>query len=179
MRACAAVSAVAAALILTVGACDVLKRDGGKTEKAGKQAQPIDPGTACDTLDRAECLRAHHCTLHFQKNTRYDCRPAKGPCEEDLIQGNRRACEARDGCEWQQARCYCPFPGYGQTKVPDKGPPGGACVCGGGPPARCVAEGTPPVDMSAPTPSGSASASAAPSASASAAPSAKPPAPAD
>jgi hypothetical protein len=94
---------------------------------------------ACDTLDRNECISALHCTLHWIADGKYECRDSKGPCEESLMQSDRRTCESRDGCAWNPGECYCRFPGYGQAQVPDKAPKdsGGACACGGGPPPLC------------------------------------------
>lgn len=114
---------------------------------APKSAAPGGPqdvkAVACEAMDRAECLKARYCTLHHVKQSVYDCKPARGPCEEGLIQSDKFGCEARAGCAFVPANCYCPFPGYGQTAVPDKGAKsGGACACGGGPPAMCAASAT-------------------------------------
>jgi hypothetical protein len=99
---------------------------------------PVPSSAACDSLDRAECLRALHCTLHHVKPGQYECLPSSGPCETNLLEGDRAGCEARAGCTWDPGGCYCPFPGYGQTQVPDKeARGGGACACGGGPPPSC------------------------------------------
>jgi len=111
---------------------------GKPSATASIAAATVPPSTACDTLDRSECLSAKHCTLHWVENMKYDCRVAKGPCEVDLGQRDKPTCEKRDGCVWDPGGCYCPFPGYGSTKVPDKNKnSGSACGCGGGPPPIC------------------------------------------
>lgn len=94
----------------------------------------------CETLDRAECLRALHCTMHWIESSTYECRPSEGPCEVDLMQTDTKTCAARDGCKWDPGGCYCRFPGYGKTQVEDKQKnAGGACACGGGKPPICKA----------------------------------------
>lgn len=101
---------------------------------------PIPASAACDSLDRSECLRALHCTLHSVnvKRAEYECRPSQGPCETGLSQTDVRTCKSRPGCTYDQGSCYCHFPGYGKTRIADKQKnPGGACACGGGPPPNC------------------------------------------
>ncbi|HEY8145669.1 MAG TPA: hypothetical protein VIG06_23470 [Kofleriaceae bacterium] len=151
----ATVPFLAVALSLTMAACnkrsetDRTGPDPAPTTKRGPAEQKPPTGEssapppatgACETLDRAECLRARHCTLHFVKSMEYECRPSGGPCETDLLQGDKAGCEARAGCTWDPGSCYCPFPGYGKTQVADKDSnQGGACACGGGPPPMCKA----------------------------------------
>lgn len=112
-------------------------------ESSGSPAptlKPIPKGTACDSLSRTQCFRSDHCFLDWQAPTKYSCRARKGPCELGLHQADRAGCEQRAQCEWRSPSCYCPFPGYGDTAVPE--PPGamagGACGCGGGAPPMCV-----------------------------------------
>jgi hypothetical protein len=101
---------------------------------------PAPDAPACETLPRADCLRARHCTMEHLDPGQYHCRAAQGPCEEGLLQTDRRACEAVAGCTFDPGQCYCPFPGYGATQVPDRkdDQEAGACACGGGPPPRCL-----------------------------------------
>lgn len=107
-------------------------------EPAPPSPPPIPSSAACDSLDRSECMRALHCTMHHVKSAEYECRPSQGPCETGLIQTDARTCKSRQGCIYDQGSCYCPFPGYGKTRIADKQKnPGGACACGGGPPPRC------------------------------------------
>lgn len=95
---------------------------------------------ACATLDRAECLSARDCTMHWVASNTYECRASAEACETGMIQADKPECESRAGCAWSPGNCYCPFPGYGKTQVADKDKnTGGACVCGGGPPPLCTA----------------------------------------
>jgi hypothetical protein len=122
---------------------------GCKGDKSGAgepQPEPSRPAAtaACETLDRAECMGARHCTLHWVEDMVYECRVSEGQCETDLIQTDKPTCESRDGCAWDPGECYCQFPGYGRTQVVDKDEnSGGACACGGGPPPRCKPGATP------------------------------------
>lgn len=77
----------------------------------------------CAELRPDACLVATACTLDAEDGE-YTCRPASGACEEGLAQTDRDACEARPDCAWDPGRCYCPADVQ--------------CICGGGPPARCV-----------------------------------------
>lgn len=103
----------------------------------------IPKSRACASLARTECFRSEHCFLEWVAVSKYTCRDRQGPCETGLHQADRKGCEARPGCEWIQPSCYCPFPGYGDTTVPepDGDKAGGECACGGGAPARCVVRG--------------------------------------
>lgn len=97
---------------------------------------------ACASLTRTECMHALHCTLVASGARSYVCRDARGNCEIGLrqIDEDRDRCADREGCAWDEGRCYCPCRGDGQTAVPD-----GAearecqCECGGGPPPGCRA----------------------------------------
>jgi len=126
---------VISAVLILVG-CKSEKRDA-----PGSSAAPTTPtAAACETLDRAQCLRATHCTMHWIESSTYECRTSKGSCEIDLAQTDKGTCESRQDCTWKPGECYCPFPGYGKTQVEDKeNNSGGACACGGGAPPRCIA----------------------------------------
>lgn len=116
---------------------------------------PVVPTSApCDSLTRQECLGSTHCTLHWIKSGEYECRPDEGPCETNLSQTDKAGCIATQGCLYKEPSCYCPFPGYGQTKVKDKGSSGGACACGGGAPSMCFASGSTRFDAGPPRPDG-------------------------
>jgi hypothetical protein len=136
-------TAAVLAVVLAVAACrQTAERAPADTKPPAGEPGETSPPTAapCETLDRAECLRVRHCTLHFVKDGQYECRAEAGPCETDLFQGDKAGCEAREGCVWEPGSCYCPFPGYGTTQVADKSKDqGGACACGGGPPPMCKA----------------------------------------
>lgn len=134
--------ALVAAALLSGGCPSSKSSDGdrGSGAPTATTAEPVLASAACDTRDRAECLRALHCTLHHVDESEYACRPAAGRCETNLLQEDRAGCESRAGCSWDPGGCYCPFPGYGRTQVADKAQPSGqACGCGGGPPPRCRA----------------------------------------
>lgn len=125
---------LAFALTLHVGCKKSSKRSEAEPQPA------IDTSRACASLTRLECYRATHCILEATAPARYVCRNPKGECEKTQPKYDKAKCESNPRCVFQPANCYCPFAGYGQTKVPD--PPaksGGACVCGGGSPARCTA----------------------------------------
>ena len=125
----------------------------------GVDETPIVPTSApCDSLTRLECLGSTHCTLHWIKTGEYECRPDEGPCETSLSQLDKKGCLAVPGCLFKEAACYCPFPGYGQTKVPDKGQKGGACACGGGAPSLCFLGGGARPDAGAAAPDAGADA---------------------
>lgn len=100
---------------------------------------PTPSPSPCNKLTRADCLASTHCTLHWVKQSVYACRPDDGPCEIGIAQTDRDACEAKPECAFEQAMCYCPFPGYGATEVPDVIPKDrvAACACGGGKPTMC------------------------------------------
>jgi len=125
---------VGLALVSALGACRRPKPGAGSDP-----APSIPTSTRCDSLPRTECYAATHCVLEHVGTAKYICRDPKGPCEVGLKQTDRTGCNARPQCTWKQGGCYCPFPGYGDTAVPEKpGTSGGACACGGGPPPMCV-----------------------------------------
>lgn len=81
---------------------------------------------SCQQLSEQACFSSAACTLTKDNNTKgYQCRPAKDHCELLFRQSDdtRETCEAKDGCEYVPASCYCP--------------PGVICICGGGEPAQC------------------------------------------
>lgn len=128
----------------------------GEVAPAAEAAAGAGPGEApaadeCAALPRQTCLESPACTLvHEPQGARralYRCRAAEPPCETIVPQSAfsgegrdaaRRQCEGRAECVFQDADCYCPCRGSGQTSVPD-GPEARSCncVCGGGAPARC------------------------------------------
>lgn len=83
----------------------------------------------CSESSELECIHSPKCTLvQTAQHGGYVCRAAQGHCEEGFLQAGdgdiRKNCEARRGCEFKPASCYCP--------------PNVDCRCGGGPPAQCV-----------------------------------------
>ena len=120
----------------------------------GEVAPPSKLSGPCSSLTRLQCYASQECFLDHAEPNDYSCRDKRGPCEVDMRQTDEAACRARPGCEWDPGSCFCPFPGYGETSVPDPpGEAGGACACGGGPPPRCEqrnqpaersSDGTPP-----------------------------------
>ena len=99
-------------------------------------------GMACDDMTAAQCLLATGCVLEAVPNgdPEYICRKAKGPCEGGVAQfpalNFKADCEARPGCRYVAADCFCPT---AQTPVRSTAHVGISCTCGGGPPHRCVA----------------------------------------
>jgi hypothetical protein len=96
------------------------------------EAPPEEPGEepqeSCSELAETPCRKSPDCTLvqDESQGSGYLCRAAQGPCEQGFRQeGNsREECEEREGCRFEPGDCYCP--------------PEVTCVCGGGPPPRCV-----------------------------------------
>ncbi|SRR5258706_6220537 len=93
---------------------------------AGKDPRP------CNEATELECLKSAECTLvQAAVHGKYTCRAAAGRCEIGFRQAGdsdiQKDCEARPGCEFRSASCYCP--------------PGVDCRCGGGPPAQCLERG--------------------------------------
>lgn len=120
---------------MALGAC----RDKSKHDPTPAPTSTISTSARCDSLTRLECYAASHCVLENVGPAKYVCRDPKGPCEVGLKQTDAKACNARPECTWKQGGCYCPFPGYGETAVPERTRnAGGACACGGGPPPMCV-----------------------------------------
>jgi hypothetical protein len=95
-------------------------------------------GASCDSYDRNTCLESKHCTLHQVEGRQYECRAEVGACELGLVQTDEAACNARKGCKFEPATCFCACRGYGRTKIEDKSGPNCKCVCGGGKPSMCV-----------------------------------------
>ncbi len=95
-------------------------------------AAPAETSEACAELSEKGCLDSATCTLVPQAEAQrgYLCREARPPCETDFKQGTDRAedCVAKSGCTFDPGRCYC---------APDV-----VCICGGGPPPRCIPEGS-------------------------------------
>jgi hypothetical protein len=90
---------------------------------AGTQAKP------CSDSSELECVQSAQCTLvQTGVHGKYTCRDAVGRCETGFRQvadhDIQRDCEAKPGCKFKIANCYCP--------------PNLQCACGGGPPAQCV-----------------------------------------
>jgi hypothetical protein len=84
---------------------------------------------SCQQLVEKECLTSAACTLKKENNTTsYQCLPAKDHCELMFRQseGTKESCEAKQGCEFIPAQCYCPPDVY--------------CECGGGEPPLCKSE---------------------------------------
>jgi hypothetical protein len=86
-------------------------------------------GKSCSQATELECIQSTQCTLvQTQVREKYTCRDSVGRCETGFRQSAdhniQKDCEAKPGCEFKAAKCYCP---------PDL-----LCFCGGGPPAQCV-----------------------------------------
>lgn len=127
---------VRSAVLLVLLACS------GRAAPVDTPPAPPSPTEPCESLSRSQCLSTTHCTLHkaVESALDYACRPAVGPCEEGLVQTDQAACEARDGCAFHGAECYCACQGSGRTAVEDPvTDPACSCTCGGGPPAMCHA----------------------------------------
>ncbi len=150
----------AAAVALSVASLHC-KAPGSSPGGPGSSGAPAPTGAptipttaACASLSRLQCARSQHCFLEHVSSAppRYLCRDKKGPCEEGLSQWDRKACEARAGCEHVAGSCYCPFPGYGDTDVPEPADQrsGGACACGGGAPPKCAVKTGAPGSSAAP-----------------------------
>ncbi|MEJ2653218.1 MAG: hypothetical protein P8173_15915 [Gammaproteobacteria bacterium] len=83
-------------------------------------------GKVCAQMTEQECLSSAACTLTKNETTHgYQCRFAKDYCELLFRQSaeNRESCEAKTGCVYVPASCYCP--------------PDVKCECSGGEPAQC------------------------------------------
>lgn len=144
------VSGFESPLILVTAACFALVLNACSSERSA-QAEPAPEPTpnvidlsgagSCGELDQHDCLNSGDCTLHHEETNVYSCRPAEGACEEDLVQTDRAACEAREGCSHDPGSCFCPVHGHANTKA--AGQQGGPsnqdadCTCGGGPPPSC------------------------------------------
>lgn len=100
-------------------------------------AAPATAAAACDALSRAQCLSSTACTLHHVEGAMYACKPEVGACETGLVQHDKPGCEARPGCTFTPASCYCACEGAGRTATVAEPGAGCDCVCGGGPPAAC------------------------------------------
>jgi hypothetical protein len=83
-------------------------------------------GKVCANMSEQECLSSAACTLTKSEKTHgYQCRFANDHCEMLFRQSeeNRENCEAKTGCVYVPASCYCP--------------PNVSCKCSGGKPAQC------------------------------------------
>jgi hypothetical protein len=83
-------------------------------------------GKVCARMTEQECLSSAACTLTKSETAHgYQCRFAKDYCEIMFRQAeeNRESCEAKPGCVYVPASCYCP--------------PDATCECSGGEPAQC------------------------------------------
>lgn len=83
-------------------------------------------GKVCAQMTEQECFSSAACTLTRNETTHsYQCRFAKDHCELLFRQSeeNRESCEAKTGCVYVPASCYCP--------------PNVTCKCTGGEPAQC------------------------------------------
>lgn len=111
---------VFASVVLAVGCATAVP------EPAADDALPV---VDCASLGELECLASSECTLRLAENAgAYLCAVAADRCERGFVQGEARADDCPEGCTFVPARCYCA--------------PGMTCVCGGGPPAACTADGT-------------------------------------
>ncbi len=84
--------------------------------------------SSCASFDESQCLETAECTLvQEEEKGPYLCREAAPPCETNFNQAEDTAdsCTAKQGCQYESGYCYCA--------------PGVTCICGGGPPPRCVA----------------------------------------
>lgn len=96
------------------------------------------PASSCASFDEGRCLDTAECTLVQEaEKGPYLCREAAPPCETDFNQAKDTAdaCTAKQGCRFESGYCYCA--------------PGVTCICGGGPPPRCLAEETSGVENGA------------------------------
>lgn len=106
----------------------------------------------CNTLDRAECMDSTTCTLILpEPKKHYQCIPTTDPCEQGKKQSTltKENCEAVEACRYNNANCYCPCVGYGQTNVPDKKKSDCNCDCGFGVPPMC--ESIHPISLDTPS----------------------------
>ena len=80
----------------------------------------------CAQMKEQDCFSSAACTLTKNETaTGYQCRYAKDHCELMFRQseGTKDTCEAKTGCVYVPASCYCP--------------PDTKCECSGGEPAQC------------------------------------------
>ncbi|MCB9597297.1 MAG: hypothetical protein H6719_31520 [Sandaracinaceae bacterium] len=135
-----------------LAACETVEVGPGPAPRPSEAPEPpaevLDPGDApCETLSREACLHSVVCTLAApagRASSRYVCRPAAGNCEVGLrqLREDQDRCDARTGCSWRDASCYCACRGSGRTAVED-GPEAEPCDCdcAGGPPPGCTPRG--------------------------------------
>jgi hypothetical protein len=86
---------------------------------------------SCARATELACVESTECTLDqvlTENGKSYQCRPDVNECQRGFAQktGSPEACEAKPGCRFVPASCYC---------APDV-----LCVCGGGPPSQCAKE---------------------------------------
>ncbi len=115
-----AVGAVVAAAI--AAGCSGSPSSPQATESAESTA-----AIACTSLSELACIDSPECTLSLVEGGRYTCGEPVSECEIGFIQHNASAERCAEGCTFVPAKCYC---------APDV-----TCICGGGPPAQCVAAG--------------------------------------
>jgi hypothetical protein len=82
----------------------------------------------CDSLAESACMNSAACTWARKSDRDFVCRADANHCEALFRQSKGTAdhCEAKAGCEYVPAVCYCP--------------PGVECICGGGDPPTCGLE---------------------------------------
>lgn len=88
-------------------------------------------GLDCAALQVRDCIATRGCVLDCTNTDKlrcspYVCRPARNACEGSMPQQKltHETCVAIGRCMYQAPGCFCPGPAL--------------CVCGGGPPPRCM-----------------------------------------
>jgi len=144
---------VALALLLAASACKRAQPTGADADiplQGLEWPSPSDTppaGMACNDMTAAQCLLATGCVLEAvpHGDPEYVCREAKGPCEGGVSQFPplifKADCEARHGCRYLEAECFCP---NAQTRVRSTPSVVMDCVCNDGPPQRCAAASSVP-----------------------------------
>jgi hypothetical protein len=80
---------------------------------------------ACSEMGELACITSAECTLKQAEDKSYFCAAPASACEEGFVQRSASAESCGAGCTFVPAQCYC---------SPDV-----TCICGGGPPAQCLA----------------------------------------
>lgn len=114
-----------AALAVFAAGCGSTGSGGGAPPDITEPVMDVGTVADCARLDELTCVTSAECTLNQAEDKSYFCAAPASACEEGFVQrsANGEACGA--GCTFIPALCYC---------SPDV-----TCVCGGGPPAQCVA----------------------------------------